>query len=196
MWLEFFMFDLRYQLRQPILWISMAALVFMAVMSASNDGARVGGSIGNVLLNAPVVIARLLGIFSFISMFLVTIFVAGAVLRDNEVGISDMIFATPMRKRDYLLGRLLAGFAACLLIFAAITLALMLGSRLPNIDPARLAAFSFRPYLWSFFVLVVPNLLFIAALLMLLAATMRTDGTGVCWRLGIFGLVGGGGLVD
>ncbi|MES3021975.1 MAG: M1 family aminopeptidase [Pseudomonadota bacterium] len=174
MWKEFFRFDLRYQLRQPLLWLTALALSAMAFMSAGSDAFRIGGAIGNVHMNAPVVIANQLAILSIIAMFLVTVFIAGAVLRDREVGIADMLFATPMRKTDYLAGRFLAGFAACLAIFALITLAMMLGSRLPSIDPARLGAFSLHTYAWGFCVFVVPNLLFVAALLMMLAATTRS----------------------
>ncbi|MES2321878.1 MAG: M1 family aminopeptidase [Pseudomonadota bacterium] len=174
MWQEFLRFDLRYQLRQPLLWLTALALSVMAFMSASNDSFRIGGAIGNVHMNAPVVIANQLSILSIIAMFLVTVFIAGAVLRDKEVGIADMLFATPMRKLEYLFGRFFAGFLACLAIFALITLAMMLGANMPSIDPARLGAFSLYSYAWSFCVFVVPNLLFVAALLMMLAATTRS----------------------
>jgi ABC-2 type transport system permease protein len=174
MWQEFFRFDLRYQLRQPLLWLTALALSVMAFMSASNDAFRIGGGIGNVHMNAPVVIANQLSVLSIIAMFLVTVFIAGAVLRDMEVGIADMLFATPMRKLSYLFGRFSAGFAACLALFGLITLAMMLGAQMPSIDPARLGAFSLHSYAWSFFVFVVPNLLFVAALLMMLAATTRS----------------------
>jgi ABC-2 type transport system permease protein len=174
MWQEFFRFDLRYQLRQPLLWIVAAALAAIAFLSAGSDAVRIGGAIGNVHLNAPTVIANQLGILSLIAMFMVTVFIAGAILRDGEAGIADLLFAAPVRKLDYLAGRFLAGFAACLAVFALITVAMMLGARLPSIDPQRLGAFSLQPYLWAFCVLVVPNLLFVAALLTLLAALTRS----------------------
>ena len=156
MWKEFFRFDLRYQLRQPLLWLTAIALSAMAFLSASNDSFRIGGGIGNVHMNAPVVIANQLSILSIIAMFLVTVFIAGAVLRDKEVGIADMLFATPMRKLEYMFGRFFAGFVACLAIFGLITVAMMLGASMPSIDPARLGAFSVHTYAWSFFVFVVP----------------------------------------
>lgn len=174
MWQEFLKFDLRYQLRQPLLWLTTLPLMLIAFLSAGSDSVRIGGAIGNIHLNAPVVIANQLSVLSIIAMILVTFFIAGTVLRDSEVGISDMLFATPMRKIDYLFGRFFAGLLSCLVIFALITLAMMLGSSLPSIDPARVNAFSFMPYAWSFLVFVLPNLLFVAALLMLLAATTRS----------------------
>lgn len=174
MWQEFFKFDLRLQLRQPLLWMSTLALVLMAFMTASNDAFRIGGSIGNIHMNAPVVIANQLAVLSIVAMFLVTVFIAGAILRDNDVGIADILFATPMRKTDYLLGRCLAGFGVCVAMFALITLAMMAGSAMPSIDPQRLGPYALTPYLWSFVVFVIPNLLFVASLLTLLAATTRS----------------------
>ncbi|MFD2366703.1 ABC transporter permease/M1 family aminopeptidase [Pseudoduganella sp. GCM10020061] len=174
MWIEFFRFDLRHQLRQPLLWAVTVALVLVAFMTAGSESFRIGGEIGNMHLNAPVVIARQLSILTMIAMFLVTVFIAGAILRDNEVGIADLLFATPMRKTNYLFGRFLAGFAVCVALFALITLAMMGGSAMASADPERMGAFSLHPYAWSFAVFVVPNLLFIAALLMLLAATTRS----------------------
>lgn len=174
MWLEFFKFDVRYQLRQWMLWITTVPMMAIAFVSAGSDGARIGGAIGNIHLNAPMVIANQLGILSIVAMFLVTVFIAGTVLRDQEVGIADLLFATPMRKVDYLLGRFLAGFLVCLVIFALVVLAMLIGSTMSYIDPERLSEFSLEPYLWSFFVFIVPNLLFVSALLMLLAATTRS----------------------
>lgn len=174
MWKEFLRFDLAYQLRQPLLWISAVLMALMAFGATSSDSITIGGAIGNVNRNAPVVIAQLLGVFSVIAMFIVTVFIAGAVLRDSELGISDMLFATPMRKRDYLAGRFGAGLLACLAIFVVIVLGMMAGPWMPWVDAQRVGPFSLYPYLWALAVLVIPNLLFIGALLMLLAATTRS----------------------
>jgi len=171
---EFFKFELGIQLRQPLLWV--CALIFgaLAFGATTTDAIQIGGSIGNVNRNAPVVVAQLLGVFSLMSMFVVTIFIAGSVLRDGDVGISDMLFATPMKKHDYLVGRFLAGLLACMVIFAVIVAGMMLGPLMPWIDAERVGPFPGAAYLWALCVLVVPNLLFIGALLMLLAATTRS----------------------
>lgn len=174
MWKEFFKFDLAYQLKQPLLWIFAVILALMAFGATSSDSIQIGGAIGNINRNAPTVVAQLLAIFSLLAMLLVTVFIAGAVLRDSEFGMADMLFATPMRKWDYLFGRFGAGFVACLAIFACIAFGTVLGPLMPWVDPQRVGAFSLHTYAWSFAVLVVPNLLFIGALLMLLAATTRS----------------------
>lgn len=171
---EFFKFELATQLRQPLLWV--CALIFgaLAFGASTSDAVQVGGGIGNVNRNAPVVVAQMLGVFSLMSMFVVTIFIAGSVLRDSEVGISDMLFATPMKKRDYLVGRFAAGLLACMVIFAGIVLGMMLGPLMPWVDTQRVGPFPGAAYAWSLAVLVLPNLFLIGALLMLLAATTRS----------------------
>ena len=174
MLMEFFKFDLRYQLRQPLLWVTAFVLGLMAFGATTSDAVVVGGAIGNVHRNAPVVVAQLLGAFTVFSMLTVTIFIAGAVLRDAEVGISDMLFATPMRKYQYLAGRFLAGLAACLAMFVVIALGTVIGPLMPWVDAARVGPVPVDAYLWAFAWLVIPNLVFIGALLMLLAATTRS----------------------
>lgn len=174
MWREFFKFDLAFQLRQPLLWVCALVMALLAFGASTSDAIQVGGAIGNVHRNAPIVVARLLGSFSVVSMLIITIFIAGAVLRDSEVGISDMLFATPMRKLDYLGGRFAAGLAACMIIFAVISLGVMIGPMMPWVDANQLGAFPGFAFLWTLGVIVLPNLLFIGALLMLLAATTRS----------------------
>jgi ABC-type transport system involved in multi-copper enzyme maturation permease subunit len=171
---EFFKFELDTQLRQPLLWVCALLFGALAFGATTTDAITVGGSIGNVNRNAPVVVAQLLGAFSLMSIFVVTIFIAGTVLRDSEVGISDMLFATPMKKRDYLVGRFAAGLVACLFIFAVIVVGMMLGPLMPWVDTQRVGPFPGAAYLWALGVIVVPNLFFIGALLMLLASTTRS----------------------
>ncbi|MCU6498163.1 ABC transporter permease subunit [Rugamonas sp. A1-17] len=174
MLMEFFKFDLRYQLRQPLLWVTGLILGLMAFGAATSDAVQVGGAIGNVHRNAPVVVAQMLGSFTVVATFIVTVFIAGAVLRDSEVGISDMLFATPMRKYQYLAGRFLAGLAACVCIFVLIAAGMLIGSVMPWVDTARVGPQPLFAYLWGFGFFVIPNLVFVGALLMLLASTTRS----------------------
>jgi ABC-type transport system involved in multi-copper enzyme maturation permease subunit len=171
---EFFRFELRYQLRSPLLWL--VALVFglLAFGATSSDGVQVGSAIGNVNRNAPTVIANLFGAFSLVGLFLIVLFIANGLLRDHEFGTAELFFATPMRKADYLFGRFAAGLLACMVIFVGVAIGMIVGQFMPWVDPKRLGPFSLDPFLWSFAVVVLPNLLFGGALLALLAAVTRS----------------------
>ncbi|MEO7252341.1 MAG: hypothetical protein ABIW30_07025, partial [Arenimonas sp.] len=171
--LEFFRFELRQQLRAPLLWLMAAMFGLLAFGAASTDAIQVGSAIGNVNRNAPTVITSLLDLFTVLGLLVIVSFVSGALLRDFELGTADLFFSSPMRKRDFLLGRFAAAMVACLLIYLFVAIGLFVAQFMPWMDPARLGPTSLVPYVWGFFVLMLPNLLFTGALLALLAVTTR-----------------------
>lgn len=174
MFTEFFRFDLRQQLRSPLLWVAGLVFALFAFGATSSDVIQIGDAIGNVHRNAPSVIVKFFVNFSLLGLFVATFFVAHPLLRDFEMGTDELFFATPMRTRDYVAGRLAAGLAASLAVFVLTGAGIILGSFMPWIDPQRLGAFTLAPYLWSFAVVVIPNLIFMTALLSLLAVTTRS----------------------
>jgi ABC-type transport system involved in multi-copper enzyme maturation permease subunit len=171
---EFFRFELRQQLRSPLLWLLAAMFGLLAFALASSDAVQMGGGIGNVNRNAPTTIADILANFSVLSLLVIAVFVANALLRDFEMGTADLFFSSPMRKRDFLIGRFCGALASCLLVYAMIVVGLLIAPSMPWVDAERLGPFSLWPYIWSFAVLVLPNLIFIGALLALLAVTGRS----------------------
>ncbi len=182
--LEFFRFELREQLRSPLLWLMAVLFALMAFGAASSDAVQIGGSIGNVYRNAPTVIVSFLVAFTLIGMLIITMFITSALLRDFEQGTAELLFASPIRKRDYLFGRLAAALTACLIVYLVIGAGLFIAQFMPWIDQARLGPVSLMPYLWAFTVFVIPNLLFTGALLALLAVVTRS----VLWvYIGVIG---------
>ena len=171
---EIFGFELRQQLKAPLFWIIAAVFAALAFALASTDAVTVGGASGNVLRNAPLVIVRLLSVLTVLSMFLVTVFVAGAALRDFEQRTAELFFTTPMSRGAYLGGRFAAGYVASLLILAACALGLAAGGMMPWIDAARVGPADWHGYAWAWAVMVMPDMLFIAALLYLLATVTRS----------------------
>lgn len=174
MFTEFLKFDLRYQLRQPLLWIGIAVFAFAAFGAVTSDGIQIGGSIGNVHRNAPFVIVQWLNIFTILGLFISGAFVGGTLLRDFEMGTSELFFSKPIGAKSYLLGRYTAGILASLAIYLGIALAMLIGAAMPWIDPARLGPFSLMPYVYGLAVFVIPNLVFSSALILLFAALMRS----------------------
>lgn len=182
--LEFFRFELREQLRSPLLWFLAALFALLGFGAAASDAVQIGGGIGNVNRNAPIVIAQWLAMFSLLGMLIVPIFVSGSLLRDFEQGTAELFFASPIRKRDYLLGRILAAMLASVVVYVVIALGIFIAQFMPWIDEARLGPVALKPYLWSFAVIVVPNLVFTGGLLAVLAVTTRA----ILWvYLGVLG---------
>ena len=172
--LTFFRFELREQLRSPLLWLLAFLFAALAFAAASSEAVQIGGGVNNVHSNAPIVIARFMGIFTMMGMLVSTLFVSNALLRDFELGTSELIFASPIKRRDYLAGRILAAICASLVVYLIIALGIFLGPFMPWVDKARVGPVSLASYAWTFTWIVLPNVLFTTALLSLLAALTRS----------------------
>ena len=175
MFREIFRFELRQQLKSPLFWMVAFAFAAIAVSVISSDHVRVGGGIGNTLRNAPyVVVNQLTLIGAIMSLFLGPIFVAGAALRDFEAGTSELFFATPVSKRAYLGGRFAAGYAIALAVMVFVALGVLIGVLMPWVDPERIGPTSWAAYAYAFGVILIPDFLFVAAMLFLLATLTRS----------------------
>ncbi|MBB4126340.1 ABC-type transport system involved in multi-copper enzyme maturation permease subunit [Xanthomonas translucens] len=171
--LAFLRFELREQLRSPLLWLLAALLALLAFGATSSDAVQIGGGIGNVHRNAPSVIATMMTVFTLIGLLVATLFVSNALLRDFELGTAELVFSSPVRRRDYLFGRIGAALLACMVMYLIIALGIFIAQFMPWIDPVRLGPVAVSSYLWTLAVMVLPNVLFATALLSLLAVTAR-----------------------
>ena len=182
----FFSFELREQLRSPLLWLLSCLFGLMAFGASSSDAVQIGGAIGNVYRNAPTVIVQFMSIFTLLGMLIIGVFVSNALLRDFELGTADLIFSNPINKRDFLIGRFAAALFASMVVYAVIAVFIFIAQFMPWIDPQRLGAVSLKPFVWAFAVYVIPNVLFTGALLALFAVTTRS----VLWvYIGILGFL-------
>lgn len=171
---EIFRFELRYQLRQPVFLLAAAFFFLSAFLAVTTDAVVIGGSIGNVDRNAPFVILQLLLVMSLLGVFVTTAFVASPVLRDRETGTHELFFSTPIRKRDYLVGRFAGAMAVALAVFVPVVFGVLLGSLMPWLDPERVGPFRAAPYLQGLLVFVVPNVLFTGSVQFALATATRS----------------------
>ncbi|MGK2856422.1 MAG: ABC transporter permease/M1 family aminopeptidase [Thermoanaerobaculia bacterium] len=174
MFSEILKFELRFQLRQPIVWISMAIFCILIFLAITTDNVTIGGSIGAVNRNAPYVIVQMLSIMSIIGIFVTTAFVANVVNRDFELNTHSLFFSTPIRRRDYLGGRFFGALAVAFLIFLPVAGSIWFGSQMPWLEPERIGPFMAGPYLYALFFMVLPNLFFMSAIFFSLAALTRS----------------------
>jgi ABC-type transport system involved in multi-copper enzyme maturation permease subunit len=182
-------FELSYQVRQPLLWVMTLFFFLLNFAAASSDGVTIGGGIGNIHRNAPWVILQTLTIMSILGMFIITVFVAGAILRDFERGTQELMFSRPIKKRDYLLGRFVGACLISLTVFMGAFGGILVGSMMWWVDPQSLGPFMPSAYLYTLLVMVIPNLVLTSCVFFSLAGlsrSMRVTYLGVvgffaCW---------------
>ncbi len=176
MFKEFFLFELKYRLRQPMVYIFMFILALLVFGDVASDAVSIGtGNSGNANVNAPIVFYRYAGIFSFIGLLFVTAFMNTAALRDFSNKYDQILFATPINKFSYLGGRFFGSVVIATLPFLGIYIGTLVGVLTPWVDAEDVGAWKILPMLQSFFVIVLPNVLFTGAILFGLAIAFRNS---------------------
>ena len=151
-------FELRLQCRSAL--FACLCLLFFAIhlLTMAQAGINI---VDNELVhyNAPFLIFRIEVVLNLFGLLPALIFVVNAATRDQSLSTTELFYATPVGKLGFLLGRLAGGIICALLVVLAGTLGMIAGTFMPWLDPQRVAAFAWQPYVVSYFLLVVPNLL-------------------------------------
>ena len=130
-------FEIRYWLRSWMLWIFtliIAALFFGAV---STDHVTVGGALSNTYRNAPFVIENYYAIIGLLTLLMATAFVNSAASRDFSHNTYEIVFTTPLRRRDFLLGRFFGATLVSVIPMLGVSIGILLAKYMPWVEPER-----------------------------------------------------------
>ncbi|MFL6848000.1 MAG: ABC transporter permease subunit [Sphingomicrobium sp.] len=166
-------FEIRYQLRNPVFWVAVAIFFLMAFGFTASENVSFGTP-GAVHENAPYAIATANAVLSIFYLFVVTAFVANAIVRDDSSGFAPIVRATPVTRLQIIFGRFIGGLVIAWLGFLAVPLGMILGSVMPWVDPETVGPNRLVYYASPFLVFAVPNILLTCAVLFALATTLRS----------------------
>jgi ABC-type transport system involved in multi-copper enzyme maturation permease subunit len=166
-------FEFRYQLKNPVFWVTAIIFFLMTFAAITLESVRIGATT-NVHKNAPFSIDQISGVMCVFGIFALVAFVANVVVRDDDTGFGPIIRATRIRKSDYLLGRFAGAFAAAALAMTSVQIGIALGSVMPWVDPDTLGPFVATHYLYGFFAVALPTLFLCGAGFFALATATRS----------------------
>lgn len=166
-------FEIRYQLRNPVFWVSIAIFFLLGFGITASENVSIGTP-GAVHENAPYAIAIATAILSLFYIFVVTAFVANAIVRDDSSGFGPIVRSTSVTKTQLVLGRFLGGLIVAWLGYLAIPLGMSAGAAMPWVDPETVGPQKLAYYAWNFAVFGLPNVLLISAILFALATALRS----------------------
>ncbi len=169
-----FKFELRYHFRSPLFYILTTIYFLLAFLAVGTDAVQIGGALGNVNRNAPYVIMQILLVMSIFGVLTSTAYVASAMIRDFELSTDSLFFSSPVKKSQYLIARFMAAFFTASMVYVGVVVAIMLASRGWWLDKERIGPFFLKPYLFSYFVIILPNLLLVSAIFFAIAALTRS----------------------
>jgi len=171
---NFFIFELRFWLRSWLLWVFLLIMALSLFGAASTDTIVVGSAIGNTWRNAPWVVETYYAVCGLITLLMTTAFVNSAASRDFACNTSQIIFATPLRKSGYLVGRFLGSALIALIPLLGISLGVIAAKYMPWVEPDRWGPIVWMAHLRGILVFAIPNTLFIAAIIFTVAVLTRS----------------------
>ncbi|HKO91529.1 MAG TPA: hypothetical protein VJU61_10275, partial [Polyangiaceae bacterium] len=153
-----FRFELRYQLRRPWPWLSMAVLLVFALVSTRVAIVPVTLP-QDFILNSPFIITAV-SVFSCQIWLLVAPAVAGeAAGRDVHTGLHPLVYASPVSKIEYLGGRFLAAFVLNALILLGVQVGSLLAAYAPGVNPDIIGPFRPAAYVTAYVSIGLTNAL-------------------------------------
>jgi ABC-2 type transport system permease protein len=186
MFKTFFISELKYTLKQPMVYIFMFVLGLMEFFATVSDNVIIGGAVGNVYRNSPYTLTIHISIFCIFSLIMAVAFFNNAALRDFNNEFNEILFTTPLSKPGYFFGRFFGALLVSTLPLIGVFIGMLIGTWLNYsfewIDPSRYGAFYFEAFLNNYLLFVLPNMFLAGAVIFALANK---------WRSTIISFVGG-----
>jgi ABC-2 type transport system permease protein len=166
-------FEIRYQLRNPVLWVAIAIFFLLGFGLTASENVSIGTP-GGVKENSPFAIAVATNQLTLFYLFVATAFVANAIVRDDSTGFAPIVRSTSVTKRDIVIGRFIGGLAIAWLGYLAVPAGMFTGSIMSWVDPETVGPQNPAYYAWNFAIFAMPNIFFMCAMLFALATTLRS----------------------
>jgi len=168
-----FRFELDYHRRRPSTYLFFVTMFLLTFFAMASDAFLIFDNQGQVMKNAPIVLAQTMSIMCAIGQTITTALMGTAILRDVQLKSHELLFTTRVTRNGYLAGRFAGACVVMLLIYLALPLGSLVGTWMPWVDHDRLQQFRLMSYLRPFLIIVVPNILFVSALFFAVGAITR-----------------------
>lgn len=178
-------FELRYWLRQPMLYIFFFIISLMIFGASSSDQITIGERVGNVYKNAPFTVQNYYALMSLICLLMITSFLNSAAARDFSEKTAQIIFSTPIKKFDFIFGRFVGAFLISILPFLGVSVGNIIGTAMPWLDPQSVGPFNAGGHLYGLLVFIVPNLFFGGAIIFCISALTRNTMISFIGAIGL-----------
>jgi ABC-2 type transport system permease protein len=174
MFRKIFLFEIQNRVRRPAIYLYFAAALIFTIVSFATGSLPVGEK---EHINSPYLIAMWCAGITMMMMLVSSSVMGVAMYRDIEYNTKDYYLTYPITKAGYFWGRYLGSFFCMLLVSSAILIGIYIGSRLgPAMgwrDPKEYGPNNLSYYLWPFFTIALPNILFTSSLFFGLVAITR-----------------------
>ncbi|HWZ44865.1 MAG TPA: M1 family aminopeptidase, partial [Candidatus Saccharimonadales bacterium] len=175
MFLKIAWFEVLFHLRSWMVWIFLSIVTLLIFGAVGTDQVQVGGALSNTYRNAPFVIENFYSFIGLLTLLMSTAFVNSAAIRDFKYNTYQLLFSTPLRRIDFLLGRFIGATLISMIPMLGVSLGILVAKYMPWVDPERWGRVDWLAHLRGIYVFALPNTLFVAAVLFAIAVLARKE---------------------
>jgi ABC-2 type transport system permease protein len=168
-------FEIRYWLRSWMLWIFLLVIAASIFGAASTDKITLGDALSNTLRNSPYNIQNFYSFIGLITMIMAAAFVNSAAARDFSYNTHQIVFSTPLKRFDFLVGRFLGATVISAIPLLGVSVGMILAKYMPWVEPERWGPIAWKAHLEGILVFAIPNAFFIGAILFAVAVLARNE---------------------
>ncbi|WP_440880408.1 ABC transporter permease/M1 family aminopeptidase [Tenacibaculum sp. C7A-26P2] len=173
MFKNFFLSELKYSLKQPMVYIFLGLMALFTFGATASDNIVIGGAVGNVYKNAPHIITIYTTIMTIFGLLIATAFYNNAALRDHKNHFNEILFSTPLSKSGYFFGRFFGALVLSTIPMLGVFLGVLLGSTLAPafgwVDADRFGSFYLETFVNNYFIFILPNMFFAGTIIFAMA---------------------------
>ncbi len=185
MFKTFFFTELRYTLKQPLVYIFFTIIALLSLAATASNNVQIGGAVGNVVKNSPFVITQFVTVMTILGLFIGAAFFNNAALRDYNNNFNEIIFSTSLSKFGYFFGRFLGALVVATIPLLGVFVGVILGTFIAPImnweDADRFGDFYVSAFVNNYFLFILPNMFFAGAIIYSMA---------IAWRSTVISFVG------
>ena len=173
MFKNFFLAELKYSLKQPMVYIFLGLMALFTFGATVSDNIVIGGAVGNVFKNAPHIITVYTAIMTIFGLLIAAAFYNNAALRDHNNNFNEILFSTPLSKSGYFFGRFFAALILATIPMLGVFLGVLVGSALAPafgwVSADRFGDFYLLTFINNYFLFILPNMFFAGTIIFAMA---------------------------
>ena len=180
MFFAIFKFEIKYWLRNWSFYTYLSFFFLIALLSMAGAAGAFGEGSASVenMANSPMSIYGFTNFFNKFLLFLIPAIVGNTIYKDYKSNFKSVLHTYPFTKTDYLLAKFTSTFLiVCLVAFSAV-IGLILGTKLPTVNPLQILPFDAVPYIQTYFIYLIPNLFLFSVVVFSIVLLSRNTYTG------------------
>lgn len=172
-------FELKIRYRSLSSYVYFLMFFSLGLLMAIAAGGGIPGAMVNfgtgarVFVNSPMSIAFYMALLTAFNLFIIAPVFGQAICKDFINNIDQIIFSTPLKIKNFLIGRFIGATLFMLFVVSSIPLGIFIASLLPFVLPSMIGTNSMKAYFLPILIVALPNIFIFGSIFFLIGSKTK-----------------------